>query len=95
MSVPYAVVCVCVCVHVHARTPISQLRGVRAKQIIPAVKTDKKNISSNPKIINDHLKVVHSRLYTPESAACLNDLEAFFSTIAVPAVTVSRLETKP
>ena len=70
-----------------AKILANQLRGIRAKQIIPGIKTDKGSISSDPKKINEHFKVFYSRLYTPESAACLSDSEAFFSTITVPSLS--------
>lgn len=65
----------------------NQLRGVRAKQIIPGVKTDNGNTSSDSKRINDVFKVFYSKLYTPENTASLSDMEAFFSTVNVPSLS--------
>lgn len=62
----------------------TQLRGLRAKQLIPGIHTATGEITSKQKCISDKFKeVVYSNLYTSDCSPNSNGMNKFFNTLEI------------
>lgn len=64
----------------------NQLRGVRAKRLIAAVRTEN-GISSDQKMINDKFRTFYSNLYSSNCTTDFNIMEDFFNNLDLPSLS--------
>lgn len=65
----------------------NQLRGFRAKQLIPGIRTDSGCTTSDQKLINEKFQIFYSNLYSSDCTADVTAMETFFSNLNMPSLS--------
>ena len=66
---------------------LDQLRGSRAKQLIPGIRTDSGGTTSDQKLINEKFKTFYSNLYSSDCTVDAAVMETFFSNLNMPSLS--------